>query len=346
MTQRDVTRYHAAGSATDKGAVDFTNKTAPTRRSTDEVKSIRARAAFAAIAVAAGHVWDSKKIEERVFVANNKAKSFGEPTNKFGKMLTEGAVPKSATIRAVQQAFPACDISYWLTHPLFPLLDRNQGEDTARRRAFDSLAGPIRMDIWRSAIDYAPWTGRMLRLLDSRAIEELLVGPIGRHLDHLDDRDHLAYIDSQLALLREEPCIEPSDVHQRIERLERKKSEQLVRLQQTEQPEQLGHIDLLTLVTALTKLAWSIDASPAFRRAAHLTWSIFPRTVVQYPQLLFSWKAIADLYAAQIWHRVNDVSPKELQVSPDITDRMMHAIHTAEVLQMPLPPLRYIRDIP
>ncbi len=314
----------------------------PTRRWTKELKFIRGRAAFAEIAVAA-NVWDPRKIEETVFVANNRDTPFGDPTNKFGKMVSEGAAPEDPTIEAVNKAFPSCDIPYWLGHPLFYLLDGNQDALAARRYAFDSLTGPLRMEVWQSSVEDAPWTGKTLRNLSGRAIEDLLEGPIARHLDYLDYLDHLKPTEKCNVPVEPQASSEKVNGSKLPKVFHWRKQEQLNQIMQFQQAGQLNHIEVLTLITALAKLASSIEEPSASARAARFIWSIFPRVVVQYPQLLFTWKTFANLYATQIWHPMNELCAREFWMSADPADRVMNAIAIAEKLRMPLPPLKYIR---
>ena len=69
------------------------------RRWTKEVRLLRARAAFADIAIAAGGIWQPKRLEE-VVLSKHPSRSFVEASNKFGKMARDGFVPDSATIQA------------------------------------------------------------------------------------------------------------------------------------------------------------------------------------------------------------------------------------------------------
>jgi hypothetical protein len=325
-----------------EGTANYVSMAPPTHRWTKELKLIRGRAAFAEIAVAA-NVWDPKRIEEAVFVANNKDTPFGEPTNKFGRMISEGAAPEGPTIEAVNKAFPSCDIPYWLGHPLFYLLDENQDALAARRYAFDSLAGPLRMEVWQDAVGDAPWTGKTLRNLSGRAIEDLLEGPIARHLDHLDDLDHLKHTERRIELVEQQASSEEVDGSHSQKVSYGRKQGQISQTMRSEQSGQLKHIEVLTLATALAKLARSTEELSASARAARSIWSIFPRVVVQYPQLLFTWKTFANLYATQIWRPMNKICTQEFGASADPADRVMDAIAIAEKLQMRLPPLKHIR---
>lgn len=314
-----------------EGTANYVRMAPPTRRWTKELKLIRGRAAFAEIAVAA-NVWDAKKIEEAVFVANNKDIPFGEPTNKFGRMISEGAAPEGPTIEAVNRALPGCDIPYWLGHPLFYLLDGNQDALAARRYAFDSVAGALRVELWREPVDYEPWTGRTLRPLDSAALMALLRDTLTHHLDCLAERDHIQFVETSIE--RDPKADEKSKL----------RKQQLTRdMLRLEQPGQLDHLNALTLISALAKYAQDIDDARAFEQASKMLWSLLPKTIAYHPQLLFSVKLISKLFYEQIFVPANHAFSVATRYGGDPDKLAESAIESAVRLGQVCPPSQYIR---
>jgi hypothetical protein len=144
-----------------------------------EVRPAVSRAAYAEIARAAGNCWAPGDIERAIAKINGvNAKAEGL-SNKFRKTWKDQTVPSPQTLSEVRRAFPDCQAQLWSKHPIFFLLDGRSGESSSSARAavsyaFDSLRGPIRAELWKQDIDDEPWTGRLLRALDDRAMLNVL----------------------------------------------------------------------------------------------------------------------------------------------------------------------------
>jgi hypothetical protein len=156
-----------------------------------DVRPAVSRATYAAIAHAVDDKWAPGDIERALGKANNRDMRSEGLSNKFRKIWKDQTVPSSSTLNEVARAFPACQAKYWSEHPIFFLLDgRQQSSErfaqSAIHYALDSLHGPIRVEIWKQEVDYEPWTGRLLRALDSRTMLNLLSSDLFAELDTLD----------------------------------------------------------------------------------------------------------------------------------------------------------------
>lgn len=301
------------------------------RRWTKEVRLLRARAAFADIAIAAGGIWQPKRLEE-VVLSKHPSRSFVEASNKFGKMARDGFVPDSATIQAVTAAVPNCNLRYWLDHPLVYLLDANQDRRAALNYALDSIPGALRTELWREPIDYDPWTGKTLRPLDGAPLFALLRGTLTQHLACLDERDHIQFVETGI-----ERTPEATD---KLDRQKQQLTRDMLRL---EQPGQLDHLDALTLITALAKYAQDIQEARAFELASLMLRSLFPKAIAHHPQLLFSVKLISKLFYEQIWAPANHAFSVATRYGVDPDKLAEDAIESAVLLGQVCPPNQYIR---
>lgn len=165
------------------------------------VRPAVARAVYAEVALAAGNIWSPTLIERTIAALSGRPAHFRGRTNKFRKVLKKGVVPTRSTIAEIERALPTSDIKRWLKHPLFFLLDHRTTESPAFARsachyAFDSLAGPIRDRLWRLDLDYAAWTGSAPRILDDKAMLEVLTS------DERDTLDPLARLVMATAMAR------------------------------------------------------------------------------------------------------------------------------------------------
>lgn len=301
------------------------------RRWTKEVRLLRARAAFADIAIAAGGIWQPKRLEE-VVLSKDPSRAFVEASNKFGKMARDGFVPDSATIQAVTTVFPNRNLRYWLDHPLVYLLDANQDRRAALNYALDSIPGALRTELWREPIDYEPWTGKILRPLDGAALTALLRDTMTHHLACLAERDHIQFVETGIERAPET-----------VEKLAWQKQQLARGMLRLEQPGQLNHLNALTLITALAKYAQDIHETPAFERASQMLRSLFPEAIAYHPQLLFSVKLISKLFYEQIWAPANHAFSVAMRYSVDPERLAEDAIESAARLGQVCPPDQYIR---
>lgn len=301
------------------------------RRWTKEVRLLRARAAFTDIATAAGGIWCPRQLEEVVFTTGT-GQPFGDVTNKFGKMIRNGAIPDDATIQAVTAAFPNCNIRYWLDHPLVYLLDANQDRRVALNYAFDSIPGALRMELWREPADYEPWTGRKLHPLDGTALMALLRDTLTRHLAYLAESDHIQFIGASI-----ERAVEA------VEKLSWQKQQLTRDAQRLEQPGQLDHLNALTLITALAKYAQDINEARALEQASQMLRTLLPTAIAYHPQLLFSVKLISNLLYEQILVPAAHMLPVATRYGVDPDELAGSAIETAVHLGLVCPPSQYIR---
>lgn len=301
------------------------------RRWTKEVRLLRARAAFADIAVTAGGIWQPRRLEE-VVLSKHPSRSFVEASNKFGKMARDGFVPDTATIQAVTAAFPTCSLRYWLDHPLVYLLDANQNRRAALNYALDSIPGALRTELWREPVSYEPWTGKTLRPLDGAALIALLRGPLTQHVACLDERDHIQFVETGIKRTPEA-----------VEKLAWKKQQLARDMWRLEQPGQLDHLNALTLITALAKYAQDIHEARAFELASQMLWSLFSSAIAYHPQLLFSAKLISKLFYEQIWAPASRACSAATRYSADPDSPAENAIESAVRLGQICPPEQYIR---
>lgn len=156
-----------------------------------DVRPAVSRAAYAAIAHAAGDKWAPGDIERALGKANDRDMRSEGLNNKFRKIWKDQAVPSPSTLNEVARIFPDCQAEYWSEHPIFFLLDGRQKDSerfarSAIHYALDSLHGPIRLEVWRQEVDYEPWTGRLLRALDSKAMLNVLSSDLFAELGTLD----------------------------------------------------------------------------------------------------------------------------------------------------------------
>lgn len=301
------------------------------RRWSKEVRLLRARAAFADIAIAAGGIWQPKRLEE-VVLSKDPSRAFVEASNKFGKMARDGFVPDGATIQAVTAAVPNCNIRYWLDHPLVYLLDANQDRRAALSYALDSIPGALRMELWREPADYKPWTGRKLHPLDSAALMALLRDTLTRHLACLAERDHIQFIEASIERAPET-----------VEKLSWQKQQLTRDAQRLEQPGQLDHLNALTLITALAKYAQDINEARALEQASQMLRTLLPTAIAYHPQLLFSVKLISNLLYEQILVPAAHMLPVATRYGVDPDELAGSAIETAVHLGLVCPPSQYIR---
>lgn len=301
------------------------------RRWTKEIKLLRARAAFADIAAAAGGIWLPRQLEEVAFTKATD-QPFGEVTNKFGKMIRNGAIPDDTTVRTVATAFPGCNIRYWLNHPLVYLLDTNQDKRAALTYAFDSIPGALRPELWREPINYEPWTGKILRPLDGAALTALLRDTLTHHLAYLAEKDHIQFVETGTERAPEA-----------VEKLGRQKQQLARDILRLEQPGQLDHLNALTLITALAKYAQDIHEALAFERASQMLRSLFPNAIAYHPQLLFSVKLISKLFYEQILAPANHAFSVAKRYGADPGKLAESAIESAVRLGQVCPPSQYIR---
>ncbi|GAB3785779.1 hypothetical protein [Dyella agri] len=173
-----------------------------------DVRPAVSRAAYAAIAHAVGDTWAPGDIERALGKASNRDMKSEGLSNKFRKIWKDQTVPSLPTLSEVTRAFPACQAEYWSEHPIFFLLDGRQKESesfaqSAIHYALDSLNGSIRMEVWKQEIDYEPWTGRLLKSLDNRAMLDVLGSDLFAELDTLD-RLTLSTAFSKMALATED----------------------------------------------------------------------------------------------------------------------------------------------
>ncbi len=156
-----------------------------------DVRPAVSRAAYAEIARAAGDRWAPGDIERAIAKANGMNAKAEGLSNKYRKMWKDQTTPSPQTLSEVRRAFPDCQAQFWSKHPIFFLLDRRHSDSSNAVRAtvsyaLDSLRGPIRAEFWKRDIDEEPWTGRLLRVLDDRAMLGVLSSTAFEQLAPID----------------------------------------------------------------------------------------------------------------------------------------------------------------